>query len=339
MRIGLISTLAIPVSRTAAASVEGLVWVLSHELIKLGHEVTIFATADSEVCGELVAALPGSYGKNGSPGDWMTCEIMNLCQAIKQSSRFDVLHSHSYHFGLPMQELARAPMIHTMHTSGHSESASLWRSFPNSSVTAISNYQWCSFPELKPISVIYHGVDSSQFTFRPQPEDYVCYMGRFITGKGPLEAIRAARSLGLRLVIAGPRNSYYTEYIEPLVDGYSVEYVNVVSGSARDQLLGGARALLYPIQYPEPFGLVMVEAMLCGTPVAAIGLGAVPEVIDYGITGYYSESAQDFPQMILQALTLDRSQVRERAMARFTSERMASEYAQLYEKITERIAV
>jgi glycosyltransferase involved in cell wall biosynthesis len=326
------------VRQTGIGSVEGLVWALSHELVKAGHEVTVFATADSEVCGELVAALPGSYGKKGSPDNWMTCEIINLCEAIKRSARFDVLHSHSYLFGLALQGLARAPMINTMHVAGDSENASLWRRSPNSCVTAISKYQWSAFPDLKPASVIYHGVDPSHFTFRSRPEDYVCFLGRFISGKGPLLAVKAARSLGLRLVLAGPRNGYYAKHIAPLVDGCSVEYVGVVAGADKDKLLGGAKALLYPLQNPEPFGMVMIEAMLCGTPVAAIGLGAVSEVIDEGLTGYYAESAQDLPQAILRALALDRSRVRERAMVRFKSERMASEYARVYTKLTEKIA-
>ena len=325
--------------QTGSGSVEGLVWVLSHELVKTGHEVTVFATADSEVCCELVAALPGPYGKKGSPENWLVCEIINLCEAIKHSERFDVLHSHSYLHGLAMQGLTRAPMINTMHVAGHPENASLWRRFPDSCVTAISKYQWSAFPDLKPAGVVYHGVDPSLFTFRSRSEDYVCFLGRFIGGKGPLLAIKAARSLGVRLVLAGPRNSYYDKHIAPLVDGDCVEYVGMVSGVSRNQLLSGARALLYPIQNPEPFGLVMVEAMLCGTPVAAMGLGAVPEIIDQGFTGYYTESTDAFPQAISQSLNLDRCCVREKALARFSAQRMASEYARIYQTLAEKTAV
>src|SRR5207302_11313270 len=142
--------------------------------------------------------------------------------------------------------------------------------------------------------------------------------GRFSPGKGPVEAVAAARALGVRILLAGPPNDYFREHVEPLVDGRSVEYAGYVSGAARDRLLGGARALLYPVQEPEPFGLVQVEAMMCGTPVAAIGIGAVPEIIDEGVTGFYASSADDFTDVVLQTLALDRRSVRERGEARFS---------------------
>src|SRR6185436_3548570 len=133
-------------------------------------------------------------------------------------------------------------------------------------------------------------------------------------------------------LLAGPYNDYYHDYVESLVDGRSVEYVGPIGGAERDSFLGGARALLYPVQYPEPFGLVMVEAMMCGTPVAALRIGAVPEVIDEGITGC-TASAEEFSQAVLKSLTLDRRQVREQAEKRFSAQRMAVEYAQVYERL------
>src|SRR5262249_38339934 len=160
-----------------------------------------------------------------------------------------------YLWGLPLEALARAPVVHTLHVSPYDDEARLWSLFPDAHVTAISRYQWSAHPEFRPVATIPHGIDPDQFTFRSEPEDYVCFLGRFIPGKGPLAAIAAARALGVRLRLAGPRNDYFREHVEPLVDGCSVEYVGYVKGRARDQLVGGARALLYPIQAPEPFGL------------------------------------------------------------------------------------
>jgi glycosyltransferase involved in cell wall biosynthesis len=336
MRIALISTLATRVRQRGSASVEALVWLLSRELTALGHDVTVFAAAGSEPCGELVATLPGPYGADGCPGDWQTCEWVNLCRAVEQSGRFDVLHSHAYLWGLPLEPLSRAPLVHTTHVCPDDGVARLWALWPGACVTAISHYQWSAFPQLRPAAVIHHGVDATQFTFRPEPEDYVCYLGRFTPGKGPLAAIAAARELGLRLRLAGPRNDYFTRRVEPLVDGRSVEYLGPVGGRKRDELLGGARAVLYPVQAPEPFGLVPAEAMMCGTPVAATRLGAVPEIVEEGVTGSCPGSAAEFAQAVLRAVTLDRRRVRERAEERFSAARMARAYARVCQEVVAR---
>ena len=204
---------------------------------------------------------------------------------------------------------------------------------PDACVTAISHYQWSAYPDRTPAAIIHHGIDASEFTYREKPDDYVCYLGRFMRGKGPRAAITAARDLGLRLKLAGPRNDYFAKKIEPLVDGTMVEYVGPVSGVERDRLLGGARALLYPLQEPEPFGLVPVEAMACGTPVAAIRRGAVGELVEDGITGQCAEPDGNFVAAVEQALKLDRQRIHERAAARFTAERMAQGYLDVYAQV------
>jgi glycosyltransferase involved in cell wall biosynthesis len=334
MRIAQVATLSTPVRRERSGSVESLVWSLTRELTRLGHEVTVFACAGSEVPGKLVATLPGPYAEGGSPDDWQLCEWLNLCRAVAESARFDVLHSHAYLWGIPLQPLARAPMIHTLHVNP-TRDGSLLCSPPDSAyVTALSRYQWSAFPEVRPAAIIPHGVDPEQFTFAPEPEDYVCYLGRFTPGKGPLEAIRTAKALGLRLLLAGPANDYFEQHVRPCL-GPSIEFVGYVSGPERENLLRNARALLYPIREPEPFGLVMLESMMCGTPVAAIRLGAVPEVIDEGITGCVAESMDEFSGAVHAAIALDRRRVRQRAESRFTTERMARAYARLYQQILE----
>jgi len=333
MRIAQISTLSTPVRQIGSASVEGIVWVLTRELVRLGHDVTVFAAGGSETDGDLYTTLPGPYATNGSPGNWQLCEWINICRAVEQSDRFDVLHSHAYLFGIPLQKISRAPMIHTMHVCPNEEQAKLWSMVPDACVTATSKYQWSAFPEVRPNAVIYYGVDLTQFSLQPEPQDYVCYLGRFTPGKGVLHAITVGKALGIRLLIAGPRNAYFRHHVEHLVDGHSVEYVGPVSGSERNQLLGGARALLYSLEAPEPFGLVQVEAMLCGTPVAAIAIGAVPEIIENGVTGYCAVTAPDLPKQVLNCFTLDRKRVRERAQERFSADRMADEYVRVYEQV------
>ncbi|TMP98852.1 MAG: glycosyltransferase family 4 protein [Verrucomicrobia bacterium] len=333
MRIAQVSTLSAPVCRETGGSVEALVWLLTRELVRLGHAVTVFGTAGSEADGELVATLPGPYGAPGSLDDWHLCEWVNLCRAIEQSARFDVMHSHAYLWGLPLEQFARAPMVHTTHIVPDLNSARLWERSPQSRVTAISRHQWSGCPHLQPVAVIPHGVDISQFTWREKPDDYVCYLGRFTSGKGPLQAIETARKLGMRLLMAGPENKYFHDQIKPLLDGRTVEYVGYVRGAGRDKLLGGAQALLYPIQYPEAFGLVLVEAMLCGTPVAAMRLGAVAEIVEEGVSGHTAASKEEFLRAARECLRLNRRQIRQQAEERFSAERMARDYARVYEKI------
>src|SRR5262249_47966166 len=194
MRIAQVSTLATTVRPGGGGRIEGPVWLLSRELTRMGHEVPLFAAAGSASPGELVPTLPGTYGEAGSPDDWYLCEWINLSRAVQQSARFDVLHTHAYLWGLTLEPLARAPMVHTTHVLPDGAAVRLRTIAPGACVTATSHYQWSAFPDLRPAAVIHHAVDRAQFTFRPQPEDYVCYLGRFTPGKGALTAIAAARA-------------------------------------------------------------------------------------------------------------------------------------------------
>jgi len=332
MRIALVPTVCTPVRPAGASSVEALVWVLSRELVEMGHEVTVFATAGSIVPGELVETLPGTYSTNGSPG-WYACEWINICRAVEQSGRFDVIHSHAYLVGVPLDRLSKCAMVHTTHIMPHEDEASMWRQHPDAVVTAISKFQWSRFPQLQPAAVIPHGIDTTAHTFSAEPEDYLLFLGRFVPGKGAREAITTARSLGMPLVLAGPENDFYRRYVAPLVDGQEVRFVGAVGGEERDRLYGGARALLYPISEAEPFGLVLLEAMLSGTPVAAVALGAVPELVEEGVTGALVRPGEDLDVAVEECLALDRLTVSDVARERFVAERMAGGYADLYESL------
>jgi len=331
----LVSTLAAPVARetAGAGSVEGLVWALADGCVRAGHDVTVFGAAGSATPGELVATLPGPYGCNGAPDDWMVCEWINLCAAVEQSDRFDVIHSHAYGWGMPLEALARAPMLHTVHVWPWDESAQLWRRFPDARVIALTHAQWRSYPDLVPFGVVHHGVDPAAFPFRADADSYACYLGRFIPGKGPVEAIAAARAADMDLVIAGPANEYFDECVAPLVDGHRVSYVGEVRGAERSALLGRAGVLLAPVQDPEPFSLVLAEAMMCGTPVVTNAIGAAPEVVDDGITGYCATGADDLAALLRAALELERAKVRSRAEERFSEARMIAEHLALYELV------
>jgi glycosyltransferase involved in cell wall biosynthesis len=335
VRIAQVATLASPVRRCGAHSIEGLVWLLARELTRLGHEVTTFATAGSQVDGELVVTLPGPYARDGAPGDWQLCEWLNICSAVSEAGKFDILHSHNYLWAMPLSRLCLCPIVHTLHVSPYDDAAFLWSRHPDAWVTAISKSQWSRFPQLTPAAVIPHAVDEEQFSFRAQPDDYLLYLGRFTSGKGPLTAIKVARQMGMRLLLAGPRNDYFAKVIEPHVDGHLIQYIGPVEGAQRDRVLGGAKVLLYPVQSPEPFGLVLIEAMMCGTPVAARAIGAVREVVEDGITGCHcvGRGIREFVHAVERAAKLDRSTVRGGAAARYSSASMADQYVAVYERL------
>lgn len=332
MRIALVSTSSGPVRRDRTGSVESQVWLLSRELTAQGHRVTVFGCAGSEVPCELVVVHPGPYATPGVLTDWQLCDWVTLAEAVAQSDRFDIIHSHAYLWALPLERFSQSPMVHTMHTCPYANEAILWNRFPDSCIVALSAYQWSSLAPRQPAAVIPNGVDAEDFTFVPESEDYVCYLGRFTPGKGPLEAIAAARQADIPIILAGHENDYFNEHIRHLIDGQRVRFIGSVDRLQRNELLGRARALLYPLREPEPFGLVQVEAMMCGTPVVAIGLGAVPEIVQHGTSGLIVNSAAELPSAIRSVHSLDRRTISLTARERFSATSMATRYMQLYER-------
>jgi glycosyltransferase involved in cell wall biosynthesis len=183
---------------------------------------------------------------------------------------------------------------------------------------------------LEGVSVIPHGIDTDAFPFSPDPGDYLLFLGRMIPDKGPVDAVRIAEQAGLPIVLAGPSSEYFAEAVEPLVDGDRVRYAGRVGPQERNRLLAGAAALVFPNSYTEPFGLVMVEAMACGTPVVATAVGAAPEIVEPGVTGHVGAMAADLAELVGPTMALDRRRVRERAVERFGYARMVDDYEALY---------
>jgi glycosyltransferase involved in cell wall biosynthesis len=336
VRIAQVASVATPVRRQGSGSIEQIVWTLAQGLTDLGHEVTVFGAAGSESPGDVVATLPGPYGHPGVPEEWRVAEWVNIARALERADDFDLVHSHGYLYGLPLTALSKAPMVHTLHVMPAPESASLARLYPGATITALSDYQWSEHPEVPEPVVIPHGLRSDEFTFTPEPEGYVAYLGQFTPGKGAVTAIETARSMGLPIRLAGWENDEFAQKIAPLVDGVSVSFVGPVQGRGRDQFLGNARALLYPITAHEPFGMVMPEAMLCGTPVAAFRVGAVPEVVVEGVTGCTVPPGSDFATAVRSALDLDRALVSRTARKQFSASVMTLRFQGLFEEIISR---
>src|SRR5581483_7681079 len=200
---------------------------------------------------------------------------------------------------------------------------------------AISNEQARLLSGLNVVSTVLHGIDTDNFTFQERPGDYLLFLGRFTAGKGVLQAIEIAKRVGMRLILAAAEDDYYREKVAPHVDGRHIVYYGEADFSAKVKLYGGARALLYPMQSREPFGLVLAEAMACGTPVAALDRGAVREVVDDGVTGIVFSDLEQMTADLPRVLALDRRRVRDRAVERFGVARMIREYIAVYRRVVE----
>jgi glycosyltransferase involved in cell wall biosynthesis len=234
---------------------------------------------------------------------------------------------------LAFTRLCVTPVSQTIHHAPSASEVALWRHYPEAPFIAISREQQRLLEGLNVAAVVPHGIDTARFTFSPAPDDYLLFLGRFTPGKGPIQAIELARRLGMRLLLAAAAEQYYRESIEPLVDGSQIVYVGEVDFDAKMRLYGGARALIYPVQAGEPFGLVLVEAMACGTPVAALDRGAVSEIVDHGVTGGVFADMNAMARGLDDVMALDRSRVRARAVERFGIRPMVDGYVDAFRRI------
>ena len=262
--------------------------------------------------------------------------MINISAAIERAAAFDVIHYQAkYHpLSLPFARLAGVPLVVSLHHSPDASEVALWaRHYPDTPFVAASQAQARSMRGLNVVGIVPHAIDVAAFPYAPEARDYLLFLGRFTEGKGVLQAIDAARRAGLPLLIAAEANEYYLEKVAPLVDGTHVVYAGEVAGAAKAALLGGARALLYPVQADEPFGLVLAEATTCGTPVAALDRGAVREVVENGVTGGVFESLDALVAGLPRVLALDRARVRAVAAERFSVDRMVAGYSAVYQAL------
>jgi glycosyltransferase involved in cell wall biosynthesis len=332
LRIAQIAPVAAPVSIDTGQSIEQIVYLLTEELVRRGHHVGLFATGDSTTSAELHSVYARGYHDDPDLWDWQLHETMNAAAAFERADEFDLIHCHCYQFALPFTRLVQTPVLHSDHVPGGPDLAAAYRRYPEAHLVAPSLSHARQMAGLEP-EVIHHGIDVEAFPFAPASGDYLLFLGRMEWDKGPVTAIEAARTVGMPLVLAGPPSDYFAREVAPLVDGDSVTFVGAVDRERRNELLAGAAALVFPIQWPEPFGLVMIEAMACGTPVAATAEGAVPEVVDSGLTGFLASDRGALDEAIRSCLTLDRQRIRHLARERFDYRRMADDYERLYERI------
>jgi glycosyltransferase involved in cell wall biosynthesis len=313
--------------------------LLTEGLVARGHDVTLFATGDSRTRAKLHAVFPRGYWEDAALWPWELCEMFNLAAAVERAAAFDIIHyeSVSYPMSLAFTRLTPVPIVQTLHHAPSPAEVALWSRYPDAPFIAISREQAALLGGLNVVATVPHAIDTGGFPFSPSPtpapDDYLLFLGRFTEGKGVVAAIDVAKRAGLRLLLAAAPNDYYRERVAPLVDGTQIVYAGEADHAAKVRLYGGARALLYPVQAREPFGLVLAEAMTCGTPVAALDRGAVREVVDDGVTGCVFDTVDEMVAGLPGVLALDRSLVRAHALRKFGVDRMVDGYVGAYRRI------
>jgi glycosyltransferase involved in cell wall biosynthesis len=329
---------------------ERVVSTLTEELVRRGHEVTLFASGDSRTSARLVPIVEQALWHVDSPSnDFAPHQAAIFGTILDHAGEFDILHSHLDYLGFPLALATEMPMLSTMH--GRLDVPHLfeiYRAFADLPMVSISTAQRRPLATANWQGTVYHGIDLDQFTFNPAPGRYLAFLGRISPEKGLDVAIRVARRAGVPLRIAArpplsfddtPEvrrdREYFEQVVEPLLAGPGVELIAQVGGADKDEFLRNAAALLFPIRWPEPFGLVMAEALACGTPVLALGEGSVPEVIKHSVTGFVCQLEDDLVRAVERIPELDRGRCRAEAERRFSPGAMADSYEALYAGLLE----
>jgi glycosyltransferase involved in cell wall biosynthesis len=338
MRIAQVAPLYESVPPHGYGGTERVVSYLTEELVRLGHEVTLFASGDSRTAAELIAPCRRALRLDPSCRDSLAWHFTMLEQVMRQAPRFDLLHFHIDYLHYPLSSRQRYCHLTTLHGRlDLPELAPLYREYRDIPVVSISTAQRAPLPWLNWQGTVHHGLPIDLLSYRGQHGDYLAFLGRICPEKRPDRAIEIARRAGMKLRIAAKVDradvKYFHEEIEPLLKGPGVEFLGEVGGQDRADFLANAYAVLFPVDWPEPFGLVMIEAMACGTPVIAWRCGSVPEVMEDGVTGFVVDTLDEAVEAVGQVAALDRASCRRVFEERFTAERMTQDYLTIYRQL------
>jgi glycosyltransferase involved in cell wall biosynthesis len=335
MRIAQVAPLFESVPPKYYGGTERVVSYLTEELVRQGHDVTLFASGDSVTDAKLVAATRRSLRLDKHCVDQIAHHVLMLERVVQRASSFDVIHYHVDYLHFPYSRRHATPHVTTLHGRlDIPDLVPLYREFRDMPVVSISEAQRDPLPFANWTRTVHHGLPVDLYDFCAEPGDYLAFIGRVAPEKRVDRAIEIAKRVGLPLKIAAKVDDvdrqYFENVVEPLLNHPLVEYLGEIGEGEKQEFLGNARALLFPINWPEPFGLVMIEAMACGTPVIALRRGSVPEVLDHGRTGFIVNDLDDAVAAARRIDDISRRRCREVFEDRFTATRMASDYVELY---------
>ncbi|MDQ2951260.1 MAG: glycosyltransferase family 4 protein [Chloroflexota bacterium] len=333
LRVGILAPISWRVPPRHYGPWERVVSLLTEGLVERGVDVTLFATADSITAARLQSVAPRPLAEDATldPKVW---ECLHIANAYEQAKGLDLLHNHYDFLPLSYSGLADVPVVTTIHGFSSEKILPVYQRYDGrTGYVSISDAD--RHPSLSYLATVYHGIALEEFTARTTPGDYLVFFGRIHPDKGVAEAIALARRTGMRLVIAGiiHDDAYFRREVAPHLDDDRVRYVGSAGPAERDKLLGNALALVHLVNFAEPFGLSMIEAMACGTPVIARRRGSVPEVVDDGVTGYVVDDLEGAVRAVEQVGTLDRAQIRARCAQRFSRDRMVGDYLDVYRDV------
>lgn len=339
MKIAQIAPLIESVPPRLYGGTERIVSYLTEELVGLGHEVTLFASGDSITSANLVACTHKALRLDPSVRDPIPYYMLMLDHVRQRVDNFDILHFHIDQFHFPIFRAIAGRSVTTLHgRQDLPDLRPLYLGFGNMPLVSISSAQRRPVPKANFVGTVHHGIPARLYRGTQEGRGgYLAFLGRISPEKRPDRAIAIARAAGIPLKIAAKIDRvdeiYFKTQIEPLLEGGGVEFIGEINDHQKSQFLGDARALLFPIDWPEPFGLSLIEAMACGTPILAFRCGSVPEIIEDGITGAIVETMEDAIAALPRVLALDRKRVRDRFDERFSATRMAKEYVEIYQSL------
>ncbi|MGH2428457.1 MAG: glycosyltransferase family 4 protein [Candidatus Limnocylindria bacterium] len=340
MRIALLAPLVSPIPPTAYAGTERIVATLAQRLHERGHEVTLFASGDSDVDCRLVPVVPQSLWATGYEGDGRQLVPLVVTAVWREIDRFDVIHSHLDGGGFVLARHCGRPVVTTVHNRLDTEGTpQLLEGFGDVPLVSISKSQRRWAPDANWVATIHHGIVTGETLFGQKPGDYLLLVGRLTYEKGVAEAIELARESGMPLKIAGKvhedvERQMFAEVVQPAVDDGVVEFVGELDPNQRDALFAGALATLMLGAWPEPFGLVAIESMATGTPVIGRRAGALPETVSHGETGFLIDDLTEANLAVQRVAGLDRGAIRRHALERFSPDVMVHRYEEVYRRLT-----